>query len=109
MADRREQKARDQKCRIVFAEHRKRSRRAGGDRPSDVTLLKGPQEAIGGDRPGRQQNGVGIKTLRMKLVGRHQHEKQQHDHSLVAAHEAPRNQINHPQRDRRIGQCQQLE
>ncbi len=45
----------------------------------------------------------------MKLIDRHQHEQQQHDEALVAAHEPARDQIDEPQTDSRIGQRHQVQ
>jgi hypothetical protein len=81
---------------------------APADGPSDLTVFKRAQEAIGGERPGRQQNRIGIEALGVKLIDRQQHQEQQHDHSLVALDEAARNQIDGPQRECRIDQRHQL-
>ena len=109
MADRSDEEAEDQKHRIIFAEHRQRRRGTGGDGPSDRAGFERAQEAIGGDRPGRQQHRVGVEALGVKLVDRQQHQQQQHDDAFVGAGETARNQIDRPQRDRRIGQRHQLE
>ncbi len=108
MTNRSEQKADNEKRRIVFTQHRERGGCAGGNGPAYLASFKRPQEAIGSDWPCRQQNRVGIEPLSVKLVGRQQHQKQQHDNSLVTSCEASRDQIDGPQRDRRIGQRHQL-
>jgi len=108
MTDRGEGEARNQKHRIVFAEHRQRARGAGGERPADLAGFERAQEAIGGDRPDRQQHRVGIEALGVKLVDRQQHQHEQHDHSLVAGHETARDQIDRPQCERGIGERHQL-
>ena len=108
MADRGQSKAYDEKDRIILAQHRECRREAGGHRPSDIALFKGPQKAIGGERPGREQDRVGVESLGVKLVDRRQHQQQQHQQSLVTAREATRDQINGPQRDGRVGQSHQM-
>src|SRR5260370_21559835 len=103
MTNRGENEAADKKHRVVFAENRERGWCAGGNGPYDLASLKGTQEAIGSDWPSRQKNRVGIEPLSVKLVGRQQHQKQQHDYSLISPYEAARNQIDSPQSDCRIG------
>ena len=109
MDDRGKGKARQEEHRVVFAEHRERRGGARGDRPSGRAGLERAQEAPGRQRPGRQQDRVGIEPLRMELVDRHQHEQQQHDEALVATHEATRDQVDEPQADSRIGQRHQIQ
>jgi hypothetical protein len=104
-----ENEAAYEKHRVVFAQHRKCGGCARGNRPHDLAAFKRPQEAIRGDGPGRQKNSVGIEALGVKLVGRQQHHKQQHDNPLIAPYEAPGSQIHRPQCNCRIGQRHQLE
>src|SRR6266404_1073925 len=98
----------DKKHRVVLTQHRERGCCASGNGPYDLTSLKGAQEAIGSDWPSRQKNRVSIEPLSVKLVGRQQHQKQQHDYSLISPYEAARNQIDSPQSDCRIVQRHQL-
>jgi len=84
------------KNRIILAQHRECRRETGGDRPSDIALFKGPQKAIGGERPSRKQDRVGVESLGVKLVDRRQHEKEQDDQPLVALHETAGDQIDDP-------------
>jgi hypothetical protein len=84
MAHRCKRKAADEKGRIIFAQHGERRRHTCGDGPSHLAGLKGSQEAIGCERPRREQNRVCIESLRVKLIGRQQHQEQKHDKTLVA-------------------------
>src|SRR5260370_41976793 len=108
MTNRSENEATDKKHRVVFAQHRKRGCCAGGNGPYDLASLKGTQEAIGSDWPGRQENRIGIEPLSVKLVGRQQHQKQQHDYSLIPAYESAGKKSNCPQSDFLIDQRHQL-
>ena len=55
--------------------------------PNNLTRFKRPKEAVCGDWPDSQENGVGIESLGVKLVSRQQHQKQQHDNFFVSSHE----------------------
>ncbi len=61
-------KARDEKNRIIFAQHGERGGRSGGSRPGKTARLERAQKAIGRDRPGRQQGLVGTEMIGKELV-----------------------------------------
>src|SRR5260370_39752441 len=81
MTNRSENEAADKKHRVVFAQHRERGCCAGGNGPYDLARLKGTQEAIGSEWPGRQQHRAGIEPMDVKLVGRQRHHNPHDDYS----------------------------
>src|ERR1700693_2867702 len=109
MNNRSKDEAANQKNRIIFAQHGDSRGGTRSGRPTRMAGLERAQKAIGGEWPDREENRIGIEAVGMKLIGRQQHQKEEHNYSLVTLHEATRNQVNRPQRYRRISHCQKLE
>ena len=101
-------RAGDEKNRIVFAQHRERRGRSGGDRPNKAARLESTQKAIGRDRPGRQQGLVCAEALAEELIEWRQQEQEQHRNPLVAVKVPSRNPIGCVEPDCRVGHCQQV-
>lgn len=102
-------KTRDQKDRIILADHCERRGASRGSRPERAAGLERAQEAPGGERPDHEQHGVGVEALGVELIGRRQHQKQQHQDALVPGHELPRDQVDEEQRKSRIRHRHQLQ
>ncbi len=109
MRQRGECKARDQEDRVVFSDHGERRGASNRNRPDSGPGLERTQKTPCGERPGREQHGVGVEALGVELIGRRQHQEQQHQDALVPGHELPRDAIDEDQRKARVHHRHQLQ